>query len=102
MSLSRCSIRVIALTTIIGLVSAAIPTKIDGASYNNPSAGPSTAWFAGATSLPASKIASVAAKATKVPSDAAYILESGGSAKATIHSDWASFSKVYVQLSQIT
>jgi chitosanase len=94
MSLSQPFARLVSLATIIGLACAAIPTHIDGSSYNKPSAGPSKAWFAGATSLPASKIASAAAKATKVPSDATYILEAGKSPKATIHSDWAGFSKV--------
>jgi chitosanase len=95
MSFSRLSVSLVALASILGVATASIPTSVDGAKYNEPSAGPSTAWFAGATSLPASKIASAAAKATKVPSDATYILEAGGSAKATIHSDWASLSKVY-------
>lgn len=96
MSLSRFSVSLVALvaTTCIGLVSAAIPTSVNGASYNKPSAGPSTAWFAGATSLPARKIASAAAAATKVPSDATYILGAGETETATIHSDWAGFSKV--------
>jgi chitosanase len=85
------SVHIVALAATVGLASA---TTINGASYNKPSAGPSTVWFAGATSLPATKIASAAAAATKVPSDASYILEAGGTAKATIKSDWASFSKV--------
>jgi chitosanase len=96
MSLSRLSVPLIVLTALVGFTSAAIPTSVKGASYNKPSAGPSTAWFAGATSLPAAKIASAAAKATKVPADATYILQAGGSAKATIKSDWAGFSKVYM------
>jgi chitosanase len=85
------SAHLVAVTAIIGLASA---SSIDGSSYNNPTAGPPTAWFAGATSLPATQIASAAAAATKVPADASYILEAGGTAKATIHSDWAGFSKV--------
>jgi hypothetical protein len=71
MSPSRLPISLVALVVTISLVSAS-PSSIDGASYNKPSAGPSTAWFAGATSLPATQIASAAAAATKVPSDAMY------------------------------
>ena len=85
------SVHLIALAATVGLASG---TTINGASYNSPSAGPSTAWFAGATSLPATQIASAAAAATKVPADASYILEAGGTAKATIKSDWANLSKV--------
>jgi chitosanase len=85
------SAHLVAAVATLGLVSA---TTIDGSKYNNPTAGPTAAWFAGATSLPATQIASAAAAATKVPSDATYILEAGGSAKATIHSDWSGFSKV--------
>jgi hypothetical protein len=87
------SVHFIALAATIGLASAS-PSSVNGASYNNPTRGPSTAWFAGATSLPATQIASAAAAATKVPADATYILQAGGTAKATIHSDWSDFSKV--------
>lgn len=94
MSLSHFSARLVVLAATVGLATAAIPTSVNGDSYNKPSAGPSTAWFAGATSLPVSKIASAAAAATKVPSDATYILSEGETKKATIHSDWAGLSKV--------
>ncbi|KIN03526.1 glycoside hydrolase family 75 protein [Oidiodendron maius Zn] len=98
MSPNQLSVSLVTLTTLLGFACAAvpraaIPTSVNGASYNKASAGPSTTWFAGATSLPAAKIASAAAKATKVPSDATYILEAGGTAKATIHSDWSGLSK---------
>lgn len=94
MQLNELFVSAFALATVVGVASAAIPTSVNGASYNKPSAGPSTTWFAGEPSLPVSKIASAAAKATKVPSSATYILQAGGSAKATIHSDWAGLSKV--------
>ena len=104
MSPNQFSVSLVTLTTLLGFACAAvpraaIPTSVNGASYNKASAGPSTTWFAGATSLPAAKIASAAAKATKVPSDATYILQAGGSAKATIHSDWSGLSKVCMTIS---
>lgn len=89
------SVSLLVLAAATKLASAATPSSVNGASYNKPSAGPSTTWFAGATGLPAAQIASAAAQATKVPADATYILQAGGSAKATIKSDWAGFSKVY-------
>ncbi|OAQ69235.1 fungal chitosanase [Pochonia chlamydosporia 170] len=88
-----------ALTAVIGLARAvlparaAIPTKVNGADYNKPNAGPPAAWFSGDSSLPVSKVAAAAAKASKVPKDASYVLSEGSSKKATIHSDWAGFSK---------
>lgn len=92
--------RLAVLATIAGLTSAAvsgrasIPTKVNGADYNKPNAGPPAAWFSGDSSLPVSKVVAAAAKASKVPKDATYILSEGSSKKATIHSDWAGFSKV--------
>lgn len=89
-----------ALTAVIGLARAvlparaAIPTKVNGVDYNKPNAGPPAAWFSGDSSLPVSKVAAAAAKASKVPKDASYVLSEGSSKKATIHSDWAGFSKV--------
>jgi hypothetical protein len=71
------------------------PSSIDGASYNKPSARPSTAWFAETTSLSAIQIASAAAAATKVPSDATYFLGKGETETATIHIDWAGLSQVF-------
>lgn len=68
---------------------------IDGASYNKPSARPSTAWFAETTSLSAIQIASAAAAATKVPSDATYFFGKGETETATIHIDWAGLSQVF-------
>lgn len=90
----------VAATTVLGLASAAgpvraaIPTNVNGPQYNKPNAGPPGEWFAGASSLPASKIAAAVAKTSKVPKDASYILSNDNKKKATIHSDWADFSKV--------
>lgn len=78
-----------------GLIRDSIPTNVDGAKYNKPNAGPPGAWFSGASSLPASRIAAAAAKMTKTPKDATYILSDGNSKKATIHSDWANLPKVF-------
>ena len=85
----------VSLAQAAGLVRDTIPTNVDGSKYNKPTAGPPAAWFAGASSLPASKIAAAAAKMTKTPKDASYVLSDSNHQKATIHSDWASFSKVY-------
>lgn len=84
----------LATANAAGPVRDAIPTNVDGAKYNKPNAGPPGAWFSGASSLPASSIAAAAAKMTKTPKDATYILSNSNPKKATIHSDWAKFSKV--------
>ncbi|KAJ2980746.1 hypothetical protein NQ176_g2450 [Zarea fungicola] len=60
------------LAALAGLASAAAPSAI-------PS--------------PPSKIVSAVAKMSKVPKDASYVLGNDNSKKATIHSDWAGFSK---------
>jgi hypothetical protein len=103
--IGHLTISVVALAMITGLVNAgpvaprdATPTSVNGADYNHPSAGPSSAWFAGATSLPASQIVSAAAQASEVPADATYILGEGESETATIYSDWSSFSSVCIDL----
>ncbi|CEJ91919.1 hypothetical protein VHEMI07602 [[Torrubiella] hemipterigena] len=83
----------LAVANAAGLIRDSIPTNVDGAKYNKPNAGPPGAWFSGASSLPASRIAAAAAKMTKTPKDATYILSDGNSKKATIHSDWANLSK---------
>jgi hypothetical protein len=98
----RFSSHIVALAMITGLANAgpvvaardATPTSINGADYNHPSSGPPASWFAAATSLPASQIASAAAQASDVPADATYILGQGESQTATIYSDWSSFSSV--------
>lgn len=88
------------LAALAGLASAAgpirdtIPTNVDGSKYNKPTGGPPAAWFSGDSSLPVSKIVSAVAKMSKVPKDASYVLGNDNSKKATIHSDWAGFSKV--------
>jgi chitosanase len=89
----RFSIRIAALAATIGLASAT-PSKVHGASFNNPTAGPPASLFAAAPTLPVAQIASAAAAATKVPEAATYVLGESSSEKATIHSDWARFSKV--------
>lgn len=89
-----------ALAALAGVASAAglirdtIPTSIDGSKYNSPTAGPPGTWFAGDPSLPISEIVSAAASMTKVPKDASYVLGNDNSKKATIYSDWSTFSKV--------
>lgn len=104
--MDRLSTSLVALAMIYGVANAgpvaprgATPTSVNGADYNHPSAGPSSAWFAGATSLPASQIVSAAAQASEVPADATYILGEGESQTATIYSDWSSFSSVGICLS---
>jgi chitosanase len=99
----RFSIREAALVATIGLASAT-PSSIHGASFNDPNAGPPASLFAAAPTLPVARIVSAAAAATKVPEAATFVLGGGRSEKATIHSDWAGFSKVRwnICLSNIT
>jgi chitosanase len=99
----RSSIPVAALAATIGLASAT-PSGIHGESFNNPTAGPPASLFSAAPTLPVVGIASAAAAATKVPKAATYVLGGGRNEKATIHSDWAGFSKVrlYICRSSIT
>lgn len=83
----------LATANAAGPVRDTIPTNVDGAKYNKPNAGPPGQWFSGASSLPASSIAAAAAKMTKTPKDATYILSNSNPKKATIHSDWAKLAK---------
>lgn len=92
-----CLAAAIGLTGAAGPVRDSIPTNVDGSKYNKPSGGPPAAWFSGDSSLPASKIASAVTKMTKTPKDATYVLGNDNPKKATIHSDWANFSKVYIR-----
>lgn len=84
------------LASAAGLIRDTIPTSVDGSQYNSPTAGPPSSWFAGDPSLPISEIVSAAASMTKVPKDASYVLGNDNSKKATIYSDWATFSKVSI------
>lgn len=86
---------IIAFAATIG-VSSASASQFDAASYNNPTAGPPTAWFSGANTVPVTQIASAAAAATQIPADASYILQNDGQAMATIKSDWSGLSKVHL------
>lgn len=72
----------------------AIPTNVDGSQYNSATAGPPSAWFAGDSSLPVSKILAAVACMTTAQQDATYSRGTKMSKNATIHSDWANFSKV--------
>lgn len=90
----RFESRLLALGASAALVAADSPSKFHAASYNNPTAGPPTAWFSGANTVPVTQIASAAAAATQVPDHATYIMQNDGSAKATIKSDWAKLDKV--------
>jgi hypothetical protein len=77
------------------LCSVASGQTVDGSQYNKPSAGPPASFFAAATTLPVAAIKSAAAKATKVPKSATYVINNeSDSPKATIHSDWANLNKV--------
>lgn len=94
---SKCIISLAAfggLAAAAGPVRSSIPTNVDGSKYNKPDGGPPGDWFAGDASLPIAKIVEAAKSMTKTPKDASYILSDDNHTKATIHSDWASFSKV--------
>lgn len=80
---------------LFSLAGTAIAQQVDGAQFNNPTAGPPASYFAAATTIPVAALQSAAAKASTAASKSTYAINNdGGSQKVTIHSDWSKFSAV--------
>jgi chitosanase len=80
---------------LLALLGTGFAQSVDGAQYNNPTAGPPASFFAAATTIPVAALQTAAAKASTAASDATYPINGdSGAKKVTIHSDWSKFSEV--------
>lgn len=80
---------------LCALFSTGLAQTVDGAKFNNPTAGPSASYFAAATTIPAAALESAAAKVSTAASDATYPVNfDKGAEKSTIYSDWSKFDEV--------
>ncbi|CAG8061968.1 unnamed protein product [Penicillium olsonii] len=68
--------------------------QVNGAEFNNPTAGPPASYFAAATTIPVAALQSAAAKVSTAASKSTYVINNnGGAQRVTIHSDWSKFSE---------
>lgn len=83
------------LARLLVLVCPALSDTVDGAKYNNPTAGPPESYFAAAITVPVAALKSAAAKTRTAAKNATYpVNASKGAERSTIHSDWIGFSEV--------
>lgn len=80
---------------LFALAGTAVSQQVDGAQFNNPTAGPPASYFAAASTIPVAALQSAAAKASTAAAKSTYAINNnGGAEKVTIHSDWSKFSEV--------
>ncbi|KAJ5093731.1 hypothetical protein N7456_009592 [Penicillium angulare] len=79
---------------LIMLLGRALAQKVDGAQFNNPSAGPPSSYFAAAPNIPVAALQKAAAGANTAAKDATYpVNRNVGAPQVTIHSDWTKFKE---------
>ncbi|CAG8420212.1 unnamed protein product [Penicillium salamii] len=79
---------------LVALVGTGLAQQVDGAQFNNPTAGPPASYFAAAATIPVAALQSAATQVSTAASKSTYAINNnGGAQKVTIHSDWSKFSE---------
>ena len=93
MAPSLLTVAALVTTLLGGIVSS---QSVNGANYNNPTAGPPGSFFAATPTVNIQALKTAAAQATKVPKSAVYDVNgaSSGTPTVTIHNDWVAFPTV--------